>query len=145
MTTKGEYRVGLSFNPSGHDLVTRIKRAAADLIDLIETVPSDRDTEAGNERGRLKALAQTEIESAAMWAVKAATKTGGTVAAQAKPDDEPFARAVAAAFEAERARVGSSGAVQMEAIHDTVRAAGFRFVTLAEVHDACMALDTGRG
>ena len=72
--TKGEYRVGISFNPSGDDLVTQIKRQAADLIDLIDTIPSDRESETGNERGRLKALAQTEIESAAMWAVKAATK-----------------------------------------------------------------------
>ena len=72
--TKGEYRVGISFNPSGDDTVGRIKRAAADLIDLIEGVPSDRESEAGNERGRLKALAQTAIEDGAMWAVKAATK-----------------------------------------------------------------------
>ena len=72
--TKGEYRVGISFNPSGDDKVSQIKRQAADLIDLIDTIPSDRDSEEGNERGRLKALAQTEIESAAMWAVKAATK-----------------------------------------------------------------------
>ena len=49
-------------------------RKAAELIDLIEDIPSDRSSERGNEAGRLKALAQTEIESAAMWAVKAATK-----------------------------------------------------------------------
>lgn len=72
--TKGEYRVGIGFNPSGDDLVARIKRQAADLIDLIEEIGSDRTSERGNEAGRLKALAQTEIESAAMWAVKAATK-----------------------------------------------------------------------
>jgi len=71
---KGEYRVGINFNPSNDDMVGKIKRAAADLIDLIDQVPSDRETERGNEAGRLKALAQTEIESAAMWAVKAATK-----------------------------------------------------------------------
>lgn len=74
METKGEYRVGVSFNPSGESLVDQIKAAASALIDLIETIPSDRETERGNEAGRLKALAQTEIESAAMWAVKAATK-----------------------------------------------------------------------
>lgn len=72
--TKGEYRVGIAFNPSNDDTVGRIKRAAADLIDMIEAIPSDRASERGNEVGRLKALAQTEIESAAMWAVKAATK-----------------------------------------------------------------------
>lgn len=67
--TKGEYRVGITFNPSNDDMVARIKRAAADLIDLIETIPSDTE-----DRPRLKALAQTHVEDAAMWAVKAATK-----------------------------------------------------------------------
>ncbi|WP_449043710.1 Acb2/Tad1 domain-containing protein [Paracoccus versutus] len=74
MQTKGEYRVGISFNPSQDDAVSRIKRAAADLIDMIDSIPSDRDSERGNEAGRLKALAQTAIEDGAMWAVKAATK-----------------------------------------------------------------------
>lgn len=84
--TKGEYRVGINFNPSGDDLVARIKRAAADLIDLIETIPlPDLDDAVGlhhrdllqHQRGeitRLKSLAQTQAEDAAMWAVKAATK-----------------------------------------------------------------------
>ena len=67
--TKGEYRVGISFNPSADDMVAKIKRAAADLIDLIETIPADTE-----DRPRLKAFAQTHIEDAAMWAVKAATK-----------------------------------------------------------------------
>lgn len=84
--TKGEYRVGIAFNPSGDDLVARIKRAAADLIDLIETIPlpevADDMTDAQwaktmdhtSEIVRLKSLAQTQAEDAAMWAVKAATK-----------------------------------------------------------------------
>ena len=50
-------------------MVNKIKRAAADLIDLVETIES-RNLEVG----RLKALAMTHIEDAAMWAVKAATK-----------------------------------------------------------------------
>lgn len=74
MQTKGEYRVGIDFNPSNDDLVGKIKRSAADLIDLIESVPSDRETLRGNEAGRLKAHAQTLIEDGAMNAVKAATK-----------------------------------------------------------------------
>ena len=74
MQTKGEYRVGITFNPSASGLVDEIKRKAADLIDLIESIPSDRETERGNEAGRLKSIAQTNIEDAAMWAVKAATK-----------------------------------------------------------------------
>jgi hypothetical protein len=73
--TKGEYRVGISFNPSADDMVSKIKRAVADLIDLIETIPGAemRDFR-GSEVGRLKALAQTSVEESAMWAVKAATK-----------------------------------------------------------------------
>lgn len=82
MTTKGEYRVGITFDPSGDNLVAQIKRQAADLIDLIESIPDQHASEEPsfdvarcvNERRRLKALAQTEVESAAMWAVKAATK-----------------------------------------------------------------------
>lgn len=72
--TKGEYRVGITFNPSADDMVGKIKRAAADLIDLIETITTSGGGDQYNEVTRLKALAQTEIESAAMWAVKAATK-----------------------------------------------------------------------
>jgi hypothetical protein len=81
--TKGEYRVGINFNPSADDTVGKIKRAAADLIDLIETirVPDVNDQVSAihsNEVARLKALAQTTIEEAAMWAVKAATKPAAT-------------------------------------------------------------------
>lgn len=72
--TKGEYRVGIDFIPSNDDTVGKIKRAAADLIDLIETIPHDPEIERSTERARLKSLAQTHIEDAAMWAVKAATK-----------------------------------------------------------------------
>lgn len=79
--TKGEYRVGITFNPSNDDTVGKIKRAAADLIDLIDAIPfpmfaPDEDVDGTwiNEIGRLKALAQTDIETAAMHAVKAATK-----------------------------------------------------------------------
>lgn len=74
--TLGEYRVGISFNPSGNEIVNRIKRAAAELIDLVTTI--DPQTKAGEETAheiaRLKALAMTDVETAAMHAVKAATK-----------------------------------------------------------------------
>ena len=74
--TKGEYRVGIAFNPSNDDTVSQIKRAAADLIDLVDSVPEAliASEEQHQEVKRLKALAQTHIEDAAMWAVKAATK-----------------------------------------------------------------------
>ena len=80
--TLGEYRVGVSFNPSNNPLVDEIKRKAADLIDLIVKMegPSGETTfnqtllDKAVETMRLKALAMTAIEEAAMWAVKAATK-----------------------------------------------------------------------
>ena len=77
--TRGEYRVGINFNPSADDTVGRIKFMAAALIDFIDGIPVlGAETEAqlvrSAEVARLKALAMTEIESAAMWAVKAATK-----------------------------------------------------------------------
>jgi hypothetical protein len=71
--TKGEYRVGITFNPSADDMVGKIKRQAADLIDLIEIINAHKDGP-NTEVMRLKALAQTTIEDGAMWAVKAATK-----------------------------------------------------------------------
>jgi hypothetical protein len=69
--TLGEYRVGITFNPSNNALVDQIKQQSARLIDLCETMKSGSDT----EKIRLIALAQTNFEDAAMWAVKAATKT----------------------------------------------------------------------
>ena len=74
--TLGEYRVGFTFNPTGNEMVNKIKRAAADLIDLITTIdnrPGSADGTTG-EIERLKALANTHMEDAAMWAVKAVTK-----------------------------------------------------------------------
>lgn len=79
--TKGEYRVGINFNPSADNLVDTIKRAAADLIDLIETIALPTQTSTDEHWGevmRLKSLAETHIEDAAMWAVKAATKPAQT-------------------------------------------------------------------
>ncbi len=79
MQTKGQYRVGTSFNPSQSSVVDQIKTKAAELIDLINDIPlplvSNQEMALhGNEIARLKALAQTAIEEGAMWAVKAATK-----------------------------------------------------------------------
>jgi len=85
-SSKGNYRVGVDFNPSGNPTVNYIKLCAADLIDVIEAI-SLPGQKAGNEIlasndelthisevARLKALAQTAIEEGAMWAVKASTK-----------------------------------------------------------------------
>lgn len=68
--TKGEARVGIDFNPSGNSQVDEIKHMAADLIDYIDGVPDHED----GEIRRCKAEAQTLVESASMWGVKAATK-----------------------------------------------------------------------
>jgi len=76
----GKYRVGIGFNPSGDTSVDRIKRAAADLIDIIEAevqmqaASSTAESAREAERMRCRALAMTAAEEAAMWAVKAATK-----------------------------------------------------------------------
>jgi hypothetical protein len=75
--TLGEYRVGISFNPSGNPLVDEIKRKAAELIDRISKINGYEEANVSprdNEVERLKALAMTHVEEAAMWAVKAATK-----------------------------------------------------------------------
>lgn len=128
MTTIGEYRVGIDFNPSGDDLVGRIKRAAADLVDLIGTVPGD------GERARLRALAQTATEEAAMWAVKAATKPAHVAAELPAPADDPFRIAV------EKAMAGAEGRISPEDVHDAVRRGGFPFATIADVHDMIIAI-----
>lgn len=70
MQSKGEYRVGTGFNPSGDQTVDEIKYTTAQLINMIERIPVADIP----ERSRLKALAQTAVEEGAMWAVKAATK-----------------------------------------------------------------------
>lgn len=68
--TEGEYRVGKTFNPSGSLDVESIKTKAAELIDFLAPIASDRE----HPGARCASIAMTEIESAAMWAVKAVTK-----------------------------------------------------------------------
>lgn len=77
--TNGEYRVGTTLNTPTNDTVGQLRRLAADLIDLIESIPNPDfidENEGAHlfEVARLKALASTSIEQGAMWAVKAATK-----------------------------------------------------------------------
>jgi hypothetical protein len=66
--TKGEQRVRTTFNPNNDSVVDQVKQKTAELINLIELI-NKQDVEVH----RLKALAQTTYEEAAMWAVKAAT------------------------------------------------------------------------
>lgn len=68
--TEGEYRVGVSFNPGGHPQVTDLKARVAALIDDLNVIASNRE----HPGARCAAIAMTELESAAMWAVKAVTK-----------------------------------------------------------------------
>lgn len=68
--TEGQYRVGISFNPGGNERVTQIKERAASFIDYLAEIAADRD----HPGARCAAIAMTEIESAAMWAVKSVTK-----------------------------------------------------------------------
>jgi hypothetical protein len=66
--TKGENRVRTNFNPNSNSVVDQIKQKTAELINLIDSI-SKPDAEVH----RLKDIAQTKYEEAAMWAVKAAT------------------------------------------------------------------------
>jgi hypothetical protein len=135
MTTQGEYRVGIDFNPSGDDMVGQIKRAAADLIDLVGTIDSSGPMD--GEKARLKALAQTHIEDAAMWAVKAATKKAPPVAfdvpAAGRPDEsDPFLQAVR---EALASPAGQRGADE-DHIRAHLRRRGFLAVADADLDTA---------
>jgi hypothetical protein len=67
--TFGEQAVGLTFNPSGDDKVTKLKELYAQIIDVLN---NDRG-ENRDERARLSSVAITEAQGAQMWAVKAAT------------------------------------------------------------------------
>ena len=71
--TLGEIRIRTDFNPDNNDKVSQIKQKSAELINLIKSLPETNSHLANPECSRLKALAMTSYEEAAMWAVKAAT------------------------------------------------------------------------
>lgn len=58
------------FNPSGLDEVSEIKLLTGTLITKLEGI-RDRD---GGKAGREAAVAITQVQTASMWAVLAATK-----------------------------------------------------------------------
>ena len=68
--TLGEQRVRIGFNPSANSKVDQIKQKSAELINLVESL---RQETGQSEKNRLISVAETSIEEAAMWAVKAAT------------------------------------------------------------------------
>lgn len=63
----GEVRVRTQLNPSNDSTVEQIKQKTAELINLCE------ELKVLGFDARLASLAQTDYESAAMWAVKSAT------------------------------------------------------------------------
>jgi len=68
--TLGQRRVKAEFNPAKNDLVDQIKNKSAELIDTLESMRNLPITGTG-EKQRLISIAQTEIETACMYAVKA--------------------------------------------------------------------------
>lgn len=61
--TLGERRVQRSFNPSAKKEVEDLKTDYAKLIDKVETLRNDKN-------GREVSVAQTELETSCMYAVK---------------------------------------------------------------------------
>lgn len=65
--TLGQKRVKAEFNPAKNGTVDQIKNLSAQMIDLIENMRSSDST---GEKHRVLSIAQTEIETACMYAVK---------------------------------------------------------------------------
>lgn len=85
--TFGEERVGVNFNPSQKEEVAKVKETCAFLIDYLNAYKNGIAVDPVNqmlspmefnekyaETFRLISIAQTTIEEAAMWAVKALVK-----------------------------------------------------------------------
>ena len=68
--SRGQRLVRCAHNPSGNTSVDEVKLQAADFIDLLDHWIPDGER---SERARCKNLAVTQIETAAMFAVKAVT------------------------------------------------------------------------
>lgn len=66
--TLGQKRVKADFNPEKNELVDQIKNKAAEFIDLCEQL---RGEQGSGEKNRVLSIAQTEAETACMYAVKA--------------------------------------------------------------------------
>lgn len=66
--TLGQKRVKADFNPANNGVVDQIKNKCAKLIDLLETLRTEGSS---SEQNRVISIAQTEIESASHFGVKA--------------------------------------------------------------------------
>lgn len=70
--TFGEKAVGLTFNPSNNYAVAQIKMECATAIDTLNNL---REANPSPEVKRMASVAITELQTAQMWGVKAATWT----------------------------------------------------------------------
>lgn len=68
--TLGQQRVKAEFNPAKNEVVDQIKNKSAELIDLLQSM-RNFDGVDNSEKHRLISIAQTEIETGCMYAVKA--------------------------------------------------------------------------
>jgi len=71
--TFGEQLVGLTFNPSGNDKVTKVKQICAELADILEAEYREKNLGAMPLSNMLYEKAITEILSAQMNVVKVLT------------------------------------------------------------------------
>ncbi len=71
--TFGEKAVGLTFNPGGHEDVNNIKASCAAAIDVLEQLRNKAKAENNGEKIRMYSVAITDLQTAQMWGVKAAT------------------------------------------------------------------------
>ena len=72
--TRGEAIIRTDFNASGANVVDELKSDFARLFDKVDAL---REAGERSERSRCVALSLTHLETAAMYAVKAATATDG--------------------------------------------------------------------
>lgn len=66
--TLGQKRVKAEFNIDKNEIVDQLKNKAAEFIDLCEQL---RTNNSSSEKHRVISIAQTEMETACMYAVKA--------------------------------------------------------------------------
>ena len=74
--TLGEKRIRTDFNASNSDVISKVKNDFASMIDGLDGFKISKNhlpEEQRAEINRLVATAQTKIEEAAMWTVKALT------------------------------------------------------------------------
>lgn len=81
--TFGEKAVGVKFNPSGNEVVDKVKKLYAEIIDVLHHERTETNMDGGgSERVRHLSVAITEAETAQMRAVK------GLTWEVAKPDED---------------------------------------------------------